>query len=112
MLKSEAVTDAGLVAAANEKLDRMEVAEGARLKAPETASPKGKFETHSQAMEQFLATRKKIENLMLQEDMSLMAAGFVHPKLGAMTREQWVRFLIWHTKHHQQQIGRILQATG
>ncbi|MBL7813151.1 MAG: DinB family protein [Bacteroidetes bacterium] len=79
-----------------------------KLQAPEGAQPKGAFATIPQAVETWYGLRLKISDLALTEDLTLMALGFEHPRLGLMTRAEWLKFLSWHAGHHHRQLQRLL----
>lgn len=80
-----------------------------QLIAPTAATPVGKFTTQAEALKVFYGTRKRIEDFAMESDLQLLATGFEHPRLGFLTRSQWLRFLAWHARHHAKQIGRILE---
>lgn len=80
---------------------------GAKYQAPEPAIPKGIFTSKQQAIEAWTNTRNRISELIGTAELTMLGGGFEHPKLGWMTRLEWLAFLTWHTDHHRMQVNRI-----
>lgn len=74
------------------------------FEAPEAARPKGVFTSAREAIDTWYANRERIRSLAETEDLSLLGGGFEHPRLGWMTRAEWLIFLTWHTDHHLRQV--------
>lgn len=108
MLKAGEVPSAESLAEKEARFTRMAEADNIQILAPEAAQPKGKFKTVTEALEAFVSTREKLMHFARENDLSLLAAGFEHPRLGMLTRQQWVRFSTWHVLHHSKQMQRIL----
>ncbi len=94
------------------RFDRLANAENLSLIAPSTAEPKGKFKTLHEAIDNFKATRQKLYEFAGQNDLNSLAIGFEHPRLGFLTRSQWLRFDTWHARHHAKQVRRNLEFRG
>lgn len=82
-------------------------AHGAKYEAPDAARPTGKFNSKTEAIEAWHATRLRIMDLIKTEDLTMTGGGFEHPKLGWMTRLEWLVFMTWHGDHHRNQLFRI-----
>jgi hypothetical protein len=78
--------------------------------APEAATPKGKYNTVQEALDAFDKTRKKLLKFFQENELSHLAAGFEHPRLGMLSRFQWLQFMTWHANHHLQQMESILKT--
>lgn len=82
----------------------------ARYEAPDPARPKGAFGSRREAIDAWYANRKKILSLAETENPEMLGGGFEHPKLGWMTRAEWLLFITWHTGHHIQQFEALPRA--
>lgn len=82
-------------------------AASARYEAPDAARPTGKFKNPEEAIESWHSTRLRIMELIKTEDLTMTCGGFEHPKLGWMTRLEWLVFMTWHGDHHRNQLIRI-----
>lgn len=80
--------------------------------APEAAQPTGKYTNTAALLQDFMKVRNRLERQFETGDPAQLALGLEHPKLGFLTQQQWLEFLIWHTEHHLQQIRGILQHSG
>ncbi|KUG07469.1 DinB family protein [Solirubrum puertoriconensis] len=57
---------------------------------------------------QWMASRRQLENLLNEfPDQLVNRAIFKHPRVGMLTIQQTLDFLLDHVLHHQQQLGRI-----
>lgn len=92
------------------KLKMMERAQDFAAIAPEAANPKGIYTQTAEALEGFTSMRNSIAEFVKDLEPDLLATGFEHPRLGYLTRAQWVAFITWHANHHHKQILRILGA--
>lgn len=91
---------------AQAQIDRYMAMDKVKIEAPAAAMPKGIFESVAQATQIFQKTRQKLwENASV--DPQFQATGFAHPRLGYLTRQQWLEFVIWHAKRHYEQMLRI-----
>ncbi len=93
-------------------LQQMMDAPGARFEAPEAASPRGKFSTREEALDAFLKQREKIMEFAVSNDLTMLASAFPHPRLGFLTRAEWIAFMAWHSGHHGKQVLRNRQQLG
>lgn len=78
--------------------------------APEGAMPKGIFNDVSTALYNFEKTRSRFIAFAANENLELLATGFEHPRLGVLTRKQWLEFVIWHSEHHLLQVEQLISA--
>ena len=64
-----------------------------------------------QALKERIAeSRKKLDKIVLENNMDLIYTGFKHPLFGTLSGEEWVYFNIYHTQRHLQQIQRIVEV--
>jgi hypothetical protein len=110
MLKPMETPTADRIEAMEKRFSGMVNNDNLSFAAPPAAEPKGKFLMVEQGLAEFLKTRTKITDFIAQNNLSLLAGGFEHPRLGYLTRQQWLRFLIWHSEHHFKQIKNTLIA--
>jgi DinB superfamily len=96
----------------NRKVNLMINRENRKYVAPVTVEPKGIFKDSETGMAVFMKTRDRIAEFAQREDMELLATGLEHPRLGLLTRKQWLEFLTWHANHHRAQIEGILSRLG
>lgn len=80
--------------------------------APEAAHPKGQFKTPKEAIEVFEKTRNRILDFVMSNELRWQATGFAHPRLGYLSRIQWLRFVTWHSRHHLKQIRAIISSVS
>lgn len=74
---------------------------------PETMKPKGIFQTAEQAKEMIYKDTERILRVLDREDISKHTQTIPHPRLGEMTKTDWLHFLIAHTQRHLFQIEEI-----
>lgn len=91
------------------RFNKLANTENLSLVAPSSAEPKGKFKNLQEALDHFKATRQKLYEFASQNDLNSLAIGFEHPRLGFLTRSQWLRFDTWHARHHAKQVRRNLE---
>jgi len=77
--------------------------------APASAAPLGKIKSTEEALALFQPTRNRIADFVSKNELESLAIGFEHPRLGFLTRHQWLLFLAWHSNHHAKQIETILR---
>lgn len=81
-----------------------------QLVAPEAAEPTGRFTEVAASLKEYNKTRNRISVFIEANDLSTLAAGFEHPRLGMLTRKQWIDFLNWHGIHHLKQMKSLSNA--
>lgn len=59
----------------------------------------------------FITTRREIADFIKKEDPTLLCTSFPHPRIGLLTRIEWVKFIDWHGRHHLKQMQNILMYT-
>lgn len=108
----------GPIHAGREPLERMHLLERtmlhpeARFSAPESAAPGGRFKSRGQALDAFMKQREKIRDFAGGNDLTMLASALPHPRLGFLTRAEWISFLAWHSAHHGKQVLRNRQLLG
>ncbi|MDQ3048451.1 MAG: DinB family protein [Bacteroidota bacterium] len=96
------------------KLNHLLVAKRIEFKvpAPEFVSPTGRFNSLEEVREQITQTISKIILNLEENDITKETRTLKHPRLGEMTKTDWVHFMIAHTNRHIQQIGEITHAVN
>jgi uncharacterized damage-inducible protein DinB len=79
-----------------------------KIEAPDYTAPRNRFKTLAEAKEAFLNKRNILANLIAQTNLQ---DGVIvqHPRLGNMTKLDWIHFLIQHTNRHIAQLNEIKQ---
>ncbi|MFN9429192.1 MAG: DinB family protein [Acidobacteriota bacterium] len=80
-----------------------------KVKAPDSASPRGAFGPWPGSLENFLKSRDSSLALATADSAALESRILVHPILGNMTLRQWLEFLAAHTERHCLQIEEHLR---
>lgn len=75
--------------------------------APESVAPKGIFKTAEEAKKAIHKDIHVILHLLNTKDFSQETFIIHHPRLGNMTKTDWLYFLIAHTERHLYQIQEI-----
>lgn len=79
-----------------------------KVPAPDFVTPKGKFQTLEEAKKGIEIVIEKIIFHLNTNDISKETHTIAHPRLGEMTKTDWVHFLISHTNRHLLQIRELL----
>jgi len=80
-----------------------------KVVAPDFVSPKGKFTTLPEATRAIEIIIEKIILHLNTNDVSKETHTVTHPRLGEMTKTDWIHFLIAHTSRHLLQIKELLK---
>jgi hypothetical protein len=97
----------------DEKIDELEkvfLDFKAKYKSPDFVIPReGPFEKSKliHTLEGIMQTHK---NNILEKDLSSLCLNFELPGIGTMTRYEWYRFIVMHTKRHLFQLNNILSS--
>jgi uncharacterized damage-inducible protein DinB len=78
-----------------------------KVPAPDFVSPKGKFASVAEATRSIEIIIEKIILHLNTNDISKETHTVTHPRLGEMTKTDWIHFLIAHTSRHVLQIKEI-----
>lgn len=78
-----------------------------KIKAPAAVEESVKRITKEEATNLLVKTYKKLEALNPQYKNFDSNYKVKHPRLGYLDAKHWLRFMVVHTKHHQNQIIRI-----
>ena len=78
-----------------------------KIKAPATVEESVKKFTKEEAANFLIKVCKKLDNLIPQYKKFDSNYKVKHPRLGYLNATHWLRFMVLHTKHHQNQIIRI-----
>lgn len=74
------------------------------------AIPTGRFESLAAFTEQFAQTRSELRATLEQSEWETDASVLPHPRLGPLTKSEWLHFLIEHTTRHIEQINEVRAA--
>lgn len=78
-----------------------------KIKAPATVEASVKRISKEEAANLLVKIQKKLEALIPQFKNLDSNYKVKHPRLGYLNAKHWLRFMVVHTKHHQNQIIRI-----
>ena len=78
-----------------------------KYQAPEPIRPTGRFKTLQEAVDQLQWIRTQFGEF-LSKHPTVNRATWDHPFLGAMTKKDWLHFVVDHTERHTFQIDEIL----
>lgn len=81
-----------------------------KLEAPEFIIPSNDIKEKGDMLVKLLDNRKKIRQLIEQLDLSMTCTDFPFPEIGELTRFEWIRFMIFHSKRHTNQLNNIFQC--
>jgi hypothetical protein len=81
-----------------------------KIKAPAHIEAAVKKITKEEAANTLIKFRKKLEVLYPTIKNADVHYKIKHPRLGYLDAKSWFRFILIHTKHHQNQIARINKA--
>lgn len=79
---------------------------GLKIDAPDFTEPKGRFKSLEELKTAFLTKREELNILMTNTNL-LDGVIVKHPRLGDMTKTDWIHFLIQHTNRHLEQVIEI-----
>lgn len=91
------------------KLETRAVDRTTKATAPPHLVPKGKTDTIEKFVTKYPSLREKMINAIEGKDLHLVCDVFPHFVFGYMTFEEWLRFVVLHTKRHMLQIEEVLQ---
>ncbi|MBS3913896.1 MAG: DinB family protein [Bacteroidetes bacterium] len=98
------------VRSSTNKINEMLAYNGQGWVAPQAAEPSGKFRNTEEALDTFIKTRMKLRKFAEENELNHIAGGFDHPRLGTLSKAQWMQFLVWHANHHFKQMNQIADA--
>lgn len=78
-----------------------------KVPAPDFVTPSGRFKTVNEASQSINIIIDKIILHLDQNDISTETHTIKHPRLGEMTKLDWIYFLIAHTNRHIEQIEEV-----
>jgi uncharacterized damage-inducible protein DinB len=78
-----------------------------KVPAPDFVSPTGRFNTIEQGKQSVNIVIDKILLHLNQHDISTETHTIKHPRLGEMTKLDWIYFLITHTNRHIEQMEEL-----
>lgn len=91
-----------------QKLNKLLITNRAfKVPAPEYVSPKGRFLNSTDAIHHIAIIIDKIIHHINSNTIDLETNTIKHPVLGAMTKVDWVHFMIAHTNRHVLQIEEL-----
>ncbi len=78
-----------------------------KVPAPDSMVPKGILKTKLEAEQSINSVSSKISSLLDANDITKETHTIKHPRLGEMTKLDWVHFMIAHTNRHILQIEEL-----
>ncbi len=106
-LRIEGQSNEGAESVVNrEKVEGFLQNRGFKIEAPDFTAPQGRFKSLDELKAAFLTKRQELNKLMTTTNL-LDGVIVKHPKLGDMTKYDWVHFLIQHTNRHIEQVIEI-----
>lgn len=78
-----------------------------KIKAPPQVEAAVKKISKEEASNLLIRMRKKLDTILPDFKKFDACYKFKHPRLGYLDAKSWVRFMLIHTQHHQNQIKRI-----
>ena len=80
-----------------------------KLVSPERFTPTGVFKNLKTAQQAVQKNKEDLLHVLNTIDLSKETDTFVHPRLGEMTKTDWIHFLIAHTERHIIQLQEMKQ---
>lgn len=81
-----------------------------KLTSPDFIVPTATVHNKEMQVKQLQAIRKDLTESAAELDLSLTCLGFEMPRIGHLTRLEWLEFNIVHTQRHTRQLKNIYQA--
>ena len=75
-----------------------------KVKAPERMIPTGKFQSADALLNAFATTRATLDESLKNKAFNLEQESFPHPRLGPMTKLDWLNFIVFHCQRHLSQM--------
>lgn len=92
-----------------EKMEQIFMDRTEKWEAPDMVKPKGRYNTKQEAADFFSHTRKDFLQVIYENRIVWDSSVRPHPRLGPVTNEDWVYFVIHHAARHRQQILDLLK---
>lgn len=80
-----------------------------KLPAPKPMIPSGKFEEMDHIISTLAANRQKLYDALQANAFELDVESLPHPRLGPMTKQDWVNFIAIHFERHLDQMQENIQ---
>lgn len=81
----------------------------AKYEAPEFIIPSDGPHNQQELLEAFTAERAEIRRIAAEEDLSLTCTDFEFPQIAALTRWEWLQFVLCHSIRHTRQLRNIFE---
>ena len=81
-----------------------------KLKSPDFIIPSNEPFIKVELLGKLKAKAHKITQFAQAEDLSLTCTDYEFPGFGAMTRIEWLHFIVFHTQRHTHQLRNIIKA--
>lgn len=78
-----------------------------KVPAPDFVSPSGRFKSLAEAKQSLEIILDKIQTHLKEQDVTKETQTVKHPRLGEMTKTDWIHFLIAHTSRHIEQMEEV-----
>ena len=80
-----------------------------KVSAPKPMIPSGTFEEMGSIIEKLLTNRQKLYEALQANTFELDVESAPHPRLGPMTKQDWVNFIVIHFERHLDQMKENVQ---
>lgn len=84
----------------------------AKYPAPEPIVPSSGPHDGQQLLEAFKTGRAAIREVAANEDLTLTCTDFEFPQIANLTRWEWLRFVVCHSKRHARQLRNIFDKVA
>jgi uncharacterized damage-inducible protein DinB len=80
------------------------------ISATESVHPSAAVKHQEEILNKLHEQRNKLKDIVLNTDLSLTCMDFSHPRLGKLTRLEWLLFTIYHADRHIEQLQMIKES--
>jgi uncharacterized damage-inducible protein DinB len=78
-----------------------------KLEAPETVKPTGTIQSQQELIAGLKEQSQLLNQIVEEKDLNELCTVYPHPRLGRLTRLEWLYFIIYHMERHCQQLEEI-----
>ncbi|MHA4809659.1 DinB family protein [Flavitalea flava] len=78
-----------------------------KMKSPDFILPTGTYHKKEEILHELENKWKEVSDAVQTLDLSETCTAFKIPGIGALTRLEWIRFMIYHTQRHIHQLKKI-----
>ncbi|ANE52364.1 DinB family protein [Flavisolibacter tropicus] len=78
-----------------------------KIVAPESVKPTGTVQNQQELVDGLQYCMQQISRVVGEKDLYELCEQYPHPRLGRLTRFEWLYFIIYHTERHCSQLADI-----